>query len=131
MGTLHNFIMFFFYNVTYVYCLLMFYPFVSRMHSTNQKFRLECSHFNHTIAVYAKVRGDFVLVGDLLRSLSVIQVSTPSLYIFSLSPSLFHSLSNSSSVRGDFVLVKELLRFLEFRYLLSLFVLLVFLLHAP
>ena len=39
-------------------------------------FRLECSHFNHTIAVYAKVRGDFVLVGDLLRSLSVIQVST-------------------------------------------------------
>ena len=74
----------------------------------------------------AKVLGD-------LRSLSVIQVSTLSLSITCLliSPSLFHSLSNSSSVRGDFVLVKELLRFLEFRYLLSLFVLLVFLSHAP
>jgi len=41
--------------------------------TADKELRLECSHFNHTIAVYAKVRGDFVLVGDLLRSLSVIQ----------------------------------------------------------
>jgi DNA damage-binding protein 1 len=38
--------------------------------------RLECSHFNNIIALYLKTRGDFILVGDLLRSITLLQYKT-------------------------------------------------------
>ncbi|ESO97964.1 hypothetical protein LOTGIDRAFT_209160 [Lottia gigantea] len=34
-----------------------------------KELRLECSHFNNIIALYLKTKGDFVLVGDLMRSI--------------------------------------------------------------
>ena len=35
--------------------------------------RLECSHFNNVVALYLKTKGDFVLVGDLMRSVTALQ----------------------------------------------------------
>lgn len=44
---------------------------------TNEKeLRLECSHFNNIIALYLKTKGDFILVGDLMRSLTLLQYKT-------------------------------------------------------
>ncbi|PAA85826.1 hypothetical protein BOX15_Mlig015655g2, partial [Macrostomum lignano] len=37
-----------------------------------RELRLECSHFNNIIALYLKTKGDFALVGDLLRSMSLL-----------------------------------------------------------
>ena len=33
---------------------------------------LECSHFNNVIALFMKNRGDFILVGDLVRSMTLL-----------------------------------------------------------
>lgn len=38
-----------------------------------KELRLECSHFNSIIALYLKTKGDFVLIGDIMRSMTVIQ----------------------------------------------------------
>lgn len=35
--------------------------------------RLECSHFNNVLALYCKTKGDFILVGDLMRSITLLQ----------------------------------------------------------
>lgn len=41
---------------------------------TNEKdLRLECSHFNNVVALYIKTKGDFILVGDLMRSITLLQ----------------------------------------------------------
>lgn len=41
---------------------------------TNEKdLRLECSHFNNVFALYIKTKGDFILVGDLMRSITLLQ----------------------------------------------------------
>ncbi len=37
-----------------------------------KELRLECSHFNFITALYLKTKGDFVLAGDLMRSLCVL-----------------------------------------------------------
>ncbi|XP_013398068.1 DNA damage-binding protein 1 isoform X2 [Lingula anatina] len=40
---------------------------------TNDKeLRLECSSFNNIIALYLKTKGDFILVGDLMRSITLL-----------------------------------------------------------
>lgn len=44
--------------------------------TAEKELRLECSHFNHIIALYAKTKGDFVLVGDLMRSMTLLQYKT-------------------------------------------------------
>ena len=36
-------------------------------------FRLECSNFNHIMALYLKTKGDFILVGDMTRSIMLLQ----------------------------------------------------------
>uniref|UniRef100_S4NWY3 DNA damage-binding protein 1 n=5 Tax=Pararge aegeria TaxID=116150 RepID=S4NWY3_9NEOP len=41
--------------------------------TSEKELRLECSHFNNIVALYLKVKGDFILVGDLMRSLSLLQ----------------------------------------------------------
>ena len=37
---------------------------------------LECSHFNNIIALHMKTSGDFILVGDLVRSMTLLQYKT-------------------------------------------------------
>ena len=39
-----------------------------------KELRLECSHFNNIIALHAKTSGDFILVGVLVRSMTLLQV---------------------------------------------------------
>ena len=39
-----------------------------------RELRLECSHFNNIIALVMKTAGDFILVGDLVRSMTLLQV---------------------------------------------------------
>ncbi|XP_059618303.1 DNA damage-binding protein 1 [Phlebotomus argentipes] len=41
--------------------------------TSDKDLRLECSHFNNIIALYLKTKGDFILVGDLMRSLTLLQ----------------------------------------------------------
>ncbi|XP_052756442.1 DNA damage-binding protein 1 [Galleria mellonella] len=41
--------------------------------TSDKELRLECSHFNNIVALFLKVKGDFILVGDLMRSMSLLQ----------------------------------------------------------
>ena len=38
-----------------------------------KELRIECSHFNNILALYLKTKGEFVLVGDLMRSVTLLQ----------------------------------------------------------
>ena len=38
-----------------------------------KELRLECSNFNHIMALMIKTKGDFILVGDLTRSIMLLQ----------------------------------------------------------
>jgi hypothetical protein len=49
--------------------------------------RLECSYFNNILAIFLKTSGDFILVGDLVRSMVVLQVTNQLLFRFLL---VFH-----------------------------------------
>ncbi|KAL3841910.1 hypothetical protein ACJMK2_019999 [Sinanodonta woodiana] len=40
--------------------------------TAEKELRLECSYFNNIIALYLKTKGDFILVGDLMRSLTLL-----------------------------------------------------------
>merc|ERR1719510_2076255 len=42
----------------------------------DKEIRLECSYFNNIIALYLKTRGDFILIGDLVRSITLLQYKT-------------------------------------------------------
>ncbi|XP_071054441.1 DNA damage-binding protein 1 [Onthophagus taurus] len=44
--------------------------------TAEKELRLECSHFNHIISLFCKTKGDFVLVGDLMRSMTILQYKT-------------------------------------------------------
>ncbi|KAF5292358.1 hypothetical protein FQA39_LY03392 [Lamprigera yunnana] len=44
--------------------------------TAEKELRLECSHFNNIISLYLKTKGDFVLVGDLMRSMTLLQYKT-------------------------------------------------------
>lgn len=44
--------------------------------TAEKELRLECSHFNNIIALFLKTKSDFVLVGDLMRSLTLLQYKT-------------------------------------------------------
>lgn len=36
--------------------------------TAEKELRTECSHYNNIMALYLKTKGDFILVGDLMRS---------------------------------------------------------------
>jgi DNA damage-binding protein 1 len=40
--------------------------------TAEKELRLECSYFNNIIALYLKTKGDFILVGDLMRSITLL-----------------------------------------------------------
>jgi DNA damage-binding protein 1 len=40
--------------------------------TSDKELRVECSHLNNIIALYLKTKGDFVLVGDLMRSITLL-----------------------------------------------------------
>lgn len=40
--------------------------------TAEKELRLECSHFNFIVALYLKTKGDFVVAGDLMRSICVL-----------------------------------------------------------
>lgn len=41
-----------------------------------KELRLECSHFNNIIALFLKTKGDFILVGDIMRNMTLLQYKT-------------------------------------------------------
>ena len=47
--------------------------------TADKELRLECSYFNNIIALYLKTRGDFILIGDLVRSITLLQVRLKSI----------------------------------------------------
>lgn len=38
-----------------------------------KELRIECSHFNNIIALFLRTKGDFILIGDLMRSMTLLQ----------------------------------------------------------
>ena len=44
--------------------------------TADKELRLECSYFNNILALYLKTNGDFILVGDLVRSMTLLQYKT-------------------------------------------------------
>ncbi|CAH0552007.1 unnamed protein product [Brassicogethes aeneus] len=44
--------------------------------TTEKELRLECSHFNNIISLFLKTKGDFILIGDLMRSMTLLQYKT-------------------------------------------------------
>lgn len=40
--------------------------------TTDKELRLECNYFNSIVALYLKTKGDFILVGDLMRSITLL-----------------------------------------------------------
>ncbi|XP_066157615.1 DNA damage-binding protein 1 [Euwallacea fornicatus] len=44
--------------------------------TTEKELRLECSHFNNIVSLCLKTKGDFILVGDLMRSITLLQYKT-------------------------------------------------------
>nr|XP_023018140.1 DNA damage-binding protein 1 [Leptinotarsa decemlineata] len=44
--------------------------------TAEQELRLECSHFNNIISLFLKTKGDFILIGDLMRSMTLLQYKT-------------------------------------------------------
>lgn len=40
--------------------------------TAEKELRMECNHLNNIIALYLKVKGDFILVGDLMRSMTLL-----------------------------------------------------------
>ncbi|CAG9859415.1 unnamed protein product [Phyllotreta striolata] len=44
--------------------------------TAEKELRLECSQFNNIISLYLKTKGDFILVGDLMRSMTLLQYKT-------------------------------------------------------
>lgn len=40
--------------------------------TSDRDLRLECSHFNFIVALYLKTKGDFILAGDMMRSVCVL-----------------------------------------------------------
>lgn len=45
-------------------------PFQVRLYewTAEKELRTECNHYNNIMALYLKTKGDFILVGDLMRS---------------------------------------------------------------
>ena len=42
------------------------------MGGTTRELQAECSHHGHILALYVRCRGDFVVVGDLMKSMSLL-----------------------------------------------------------
>ena len=40
--------------------------------ASDKELRLDCSHYGNIIALFLKVKGDFILVGDLVKSVSLL-----------------------------------------------------------
>jgi hypothetical protein len=40
--------------------------------TAEKELRVECSYFNNIIALYLKTKGDFIFVGDLMRSVTLL-----------------------------------------------------------
>jgi DNA damage-binding protein 1 len=40
--------------------------------TAEKELKLECCHYNNIIALYLKTKGDFILVGDLMRSITLL-----------------------------------------------------------
>ncbi len=41
--------------------------------TSEKELRVECSYFNTILSLFLKFKGDFILVGDLMRSITLLQ----------------------------------------------------------
>ncbi len=51
---------------------VILYRWVSGMDEDSRELVSECSHAGHILALYVAVRGEFILVGDLMKSMSLL-----------------------------------------------------------
>ena len=40
--------------------------------TAEKELRMECHHLNNIMALYMKTKGDFIIVGDLMRSMTLL-----------------------------------------------------------
>ncbi len=51
---------------------VILYRWVSGMDDDSRELVSECSHAGHILALHVAVRGEFILVGDLMKSMSLL-----------------------------------------------------------
>lgn len=51
-----------------LYTLLVLFKVRLYEWTAEKELRTECNHYNNIMALYLKTKGDFILVGDLMRS---------------------------------------------------------------
>ena len=58
--------------VVFYLCRVLFQVRLFEWRTAEKELKLECCHYNNIIALYLKTKGDFVLVGDLMRSITLL-----------------------------------------------------------
>ena len=58
--------------VMFYLCRVLFQVRLFEWRTAEKELKLECCHYNNIIALYLKTKGDFVLVGDLMRSITLL-----------------------------------------------------------
>lgn len=66
----------------------------------------ECGHHGHILALYVQTRGDFIIVGDLMKSISLL--------IYKVSFCFFHDLENYNSIILAFIKITSNIIFAYF-----------------
>lgn len=56
---------------------IQLYKWASREDGGNRELQTECGHHGHILALYVQTRGDFIVVGDLMKSISLLIFKVP------------------------------------------------------
>lgn len=67
-GTMRDSLSFIAFSV----CIVLFQVKLYEWRAAEKDLKLECSHFSNILALYLKTKGDFILVGDLMRSITLL-----------------------------------------------------------
>lgn len=51
---------------------IQLYKWASREDGGSRELQTECGHHGHILALYVQTRGDFIVVGDLMKSISLL-----------------------------------------------------------
>jgi len=56
---------------------IQLYKWASREDGGSRELQTECGHHGHILALYVQTRGDFIVVGDLMKSISLLIFKVP------------------------------------------------------
>lgn len=89
---------------------IQLYKWVLRDDGTHE-LQSECGHHGHILALYVQTRGDFIVVGDLMKSISLLIYKVSVLMLkFSMSNKFTILNINFSNVTVSFSFLKEMVK---------------------